>query len=175
MFVSSYLQGMTTHIVCKTILDMKSTECNISYEDKVPDVRLLIESQSHRTAWLQRTPRDDAVQRGWIARLVCPGANELSAVTLAPILTPGSFQLLSTPLLLSLLWFLPLGVHLISVAPLSSCGLLFSGISTSPSSWVITVANEPQTHLPLRSPQTTQYFILAGPKDRIPSGDSFPH
>lgn len=38
MFVFSYLQGMITHIVYKTILDMKSTEYNIGCEDKVPSV-----------------------------------------------------------------------------------------------------------------------------------------
>lgn len=51
---------------------------------------------------------------------------------LASILTLKSFQLLSIPLLLSLLWFLPLGVHLSFLIPFSSCGLLSSGISTSP-------------------------------------------
>lgn len=157
MFVSSYLQGMITHIVCKTILDMKSTEYNIGCEDKVPGV-LWDYLLNHKATELYGC-RDDAVQRGWINCVYARGlmsclqqAAIRVPIILAPILTLGSFQLLTTPLLLFLLWFVPLGVRLISVLPLSSCGLLFSGISTSPSSWVVTVVNKRQTCLPLLIP-----------------------
>lgn len=52
---------------------------------------------------------------------------------LAFLLAPGSFWFLLVPLLFSLHWFLPSGVHLISLVSFSSCGLLSSGTSTSPS------------------------------------------
>lgn len=82
------------------------------------------------------------------------------SIILAPILTLASFQLLNTPLLLSLLWFPLLGVHLISAVPLSSCRLLSSAPAhlLGQSQWPTSL----RCIYPYLAPQTRWYLLGTG-------------
>lgn len=117
-----------------------------------------------------------AVPWCWISYLLSAVADEAamcsrSQQSLGCVCThphPGSVQLLNIPLLLSLLWFLPL-VSISSLwflsAAVDSCSLALT------QQWPASL----RCVCPYLVPQTKKYFILSGPKDQIWTGDSFPH